>query len=208
MANVYGFNSEEIARELKRQGEEGLQVNPSNMDATGSETIVVKCGEAVTPRTGDDVSGPFGGDVMYFGSGGLSLSDQLDNIEFYNITDSTYAEGDVITLTRWRRLWILNVATGGGGGGGELFQLQNAAEISAASGLTFGTGTAQLLEVNIGATAYEDAGVPSVTMINPFEEAVPSGSMITAYKKTVTLSLGSTDDRYVIVQISCPAETP
>lgn len=89
-----------------------------------------------------------------------------------------------------------------------MFQLQNSAEISAASGLTFGTGTASLLQINIGATAYEDAGEPAVTMINPFEEAVPSGAMITAYKKTHTFADDSTDDRYVIVQVSCPAETP
>lgn len=113
MANVYGFNSEEIARELKRQGEEGLQVDPSNMDATGNETIIIKCGEAVTPRNGLDVSGPFAGDVVYFGSGGLNLTDQLDDVEFYNLTDTSYEELDVVTLTRWRELWVI---VGGSGG--------------------------------------------------------------------------------------------
>ena len=115
MANIYGFNSKEIAEELKRQGEEGLEVDPSNMDATGNETIIIKCGEAVTPRAGLAVSGPFTGDVVYFGSGGLSLADQLDDVEFYNLTDASYEQLDVVTLTRWRELWVI---VGGGGGGG------------------------------------------------------------------------------------------
>ena len=77
-----------------------------------------------------------------------------------------------------------------------LKQLTATSAITAASGLTFGTGTADILQINSGGTAYETAGLADVDIINPWEESIASGAMLTCYKEGA---------KYVIVQVSCPA---
>ncbi len=205
---IYGFNSEDVAFALKGIGEERLAGNGSDPAPTGKEVIFVKTPSAGIPaRSGSTVEEADCSRVYLDEDLELQESDDqvvpVANTSESEIAGDTYVKAVMLGVN-----WVAVTGGGGGGGGDQMFQLQNSAEISAASGLTFGTGTASLLQINIGATAYEDAGEPAVTMINPFEEAVPSGAMITAYKKTHTFADDSTDDRYVIVQVSCPAETP
>jgi hypothetical protein len=156
MADVYGFNSEEIARELKRQGEEGLQVDPSNMDATGNETIIIKCDGAVTPRVGLTVSGPFNGNVVFFGSGGLDLTDQLDDVEFYNLTDTSYEEFDVVTLTRWRELWVLTGGSGEAAPEAKRVKFKLTSHLLTTGALQSGYATADVIDPMNSGLAYDD----------------------------------------------------
>ncbi len=207
---TYAFKSKEVAEALVHVGNAAMGRKPEFPVILGTEIITVKTPAAgIDARVGVDCSSAACTLAYRNKSGELVDSTDHTNVTVYNTTEEDIAGDQYIAATRQRGVWVASVSGGGGGGGGDqMFQLQNSAEIGAASGLTFGTGSASLLKINIGATAYEDAGEPAVTMINPFEEAVPSGAMITAYKKTHTFSGGSTDDRYVIVQVSCPAETP
>ena len=89
------------------------------------------------------------------------------------------------------------VALGTGGGGGSR-QLTATTAISAASGLTLGTGTGDLLELsNDGGSLISFGGSP-VPVRSPFEESIALGSMLTCY-----FSKGF----YIVIQASCP-ETP
>ncbi len=204
---TYAFNSREVAEALVHVGNREMGRRALNPDLLGTEVIPVKTPVAgIDARVGIDCSSA--GCILAYVNQDNELVDDANaiNVTVYNTTEEDIAGDQYIAATRQRGVWVAMVGGGGGSSEGEMHQLQNSAEITAASGLTFGTGTADVLKINDAGTGYESAGEVAVSMVNPFEESVPSGSMITAYKKVHTYTDESTIDFYVIVQVSCPAE--
>ncbi len=206
---TYAFKSKEVTEALVRVGNAAMGRKPEFPVILGTEIITVKTPVAgIDARVGVDCSSAECTLAYLNKSDELVDSTDHTNVTVYNTTEEDIAGDQYIAATRQRGVWVAMV--GGGGDSTEqedrMFQLIATSDISAASGLTFGTGSASLLKINITATAYEDAGESEVTMINPFEEEVPDESMITAYKQLHTFSDASTDYRYVIVQVSCPVE--
>ena len=184
---AYVFKDKKEAYELKRMAQHSLGSTGSPIVPTGNEVVIVKAPTAgIVAMSGVEITS--GVCTRMFLNTGLDPVEVTERTEFeldvFNTTAEDIVGDSYFQAARCGEAWI-SVAGGGSGGGSgdQMFQLQNAAEISAASGFAFGTGSASLLKINIGATAYEDAGEPAVAMINPFEEAIPSGAMITAYKK-------------------------
>ena len=119
--------------------------------------------------------------------------DNTNEVEVWNFTEQDVDADAYISCFRFRESWVFDAASTSGS---SLKQLTATSAITAASGLTFGTGTADILQINSGGTAYETAGLADVDIINPWEESIASGAMLTCYKEVA---------KYVIVQVSCPA---
>jgi hypothetical protein len=189
---VFGFNNRKDAENLSQFSktmnfERGRKIGAPD----GLETILVKA-----PSDGIDAkaSGQCSSAqcfVVHITEDG-DVEDNTDEVEVWNFTEEDVEADAYISCFRFRESWVF----ASGGGGSSLKQLTATSAISAASGLTFGTGTADILQINSGGTAYETAGLADVDIINPWEESIASGAMLTCYKEGA---------KYVIVQVSCPA---
>ena len=205
----YTFKSKDVAKALVHVGNREMARKAVNPSLLGTEIITVKTPQdGIDARVGIDCSSAECNLAYVNKSDELVDDPNVTKVVVYNTTEEDIAGDQYIAATRQRGVWVASVSSGGENTPQEdrMFQLIATSNIAAASGLTFGTGSASLLKINITATAYEDAGEPEVTMINPFEEEVPDEAMITAYKQLHTFGGGSTDYRYVIVQVSCPVE--
>ena len=112
MKRLYGFNSKEIAEELKRQGEAGLRGVPVSNRAIGNEIRIVKLTEDVDPSgttEENSVEGPYTANEQFFGSDSLVLEEEDTPVEMdvYNYSDESYSEDDIVTVTRWREAWVI-----------------------------------------------------------------------------------------------------
>ena len=186
---VFGFNNRRDAEKLSEFSktmdfERGRKIGA----AEGHETILVKA-----PSDGIDAkaSGQCSSAqcfVVHITENG-DVEDNTEEVEVWNFTEEDVRANAYISCFRFRESWVFD-----GPSGTSLRQLTATSAISAASGLTFGTGTADLLQINSAGTAYETAGLADVDIINPWEESIDSGSMLTCYKDGA---------KYVIVQVSC-----
>jgi len=188
---VFGFNNRKDAENLSQFSktmnfERGRKIGAPD----GLETILVKA-----PSDGIDAkaSGQCSSAqcfVVHITEDG-DVEDNTDEVEVWNFTEEDVEADAYISCFRFRESWVFDATSGS-----SLKQLTATSSISAASGLTFGTGTADILQINSGGTAYETAGLADVDIINPWEESIASGAMLTCYKEGA---------KYVIVQVSCPA---
>ncbi len=187
----YSFSSREIAETLADVGRKAMAGAPLPQEPTGRETIFVKTpANGIAARSGDVCTAE---DCTRVYLSALEFSEKSSlTVPVVNTTEE-FVEGSIyISATRVGVYWVFD----GEASGSSLKQLTATSAISAASGLTFGTGTADILQINSGGTAYETAGLADVDIINPWEESIASGAMLTCYKEGA---------KYVIVQVSCPA---
>jgi hypothetical protein len=190
---VFGFNNRRDAENLSyfsktMNFERGRKIGAPE----GHETILVKA-----PSDGIDAkaSGQCSSAqcfVVHITEDG-DVVDNTNEVEVWNFTEQDVDADAYISCFRFRESWVFDAASTSGS---SLKQLTATSAITAASGLTFGTGTADILQINSGGTAYETAGLADVDIINPWEESIASGAMLTCYKEVA---------KYVIVQVSCPA---
>ena len=186
----YSFSSREIAEALADVGRQAMSGQMPGQDPTGRETILVKTPTGgIDGRVGDTCTSADCTRV-YVTGGNLSENTGL-TVPVINVTESDVEADTYVSAYRVGVYWIFDGALSGS----SLKQVTATSAISAASGLTFGTGTADILQVNSGGTAYETAGLADVDIINPWEESIASGAMLACYKEGA---------KYVIVQVSCP----
>jgi len=188
----YSFSSREIAETLADVGRKAMAGAPLPQEPTGRETIFVKTPENGIAARSSDVCTAEDCTRVYLSALEFSEKSSL-TVPVVNTTEE-FIEGNIyISATRVGVYWVFDAASTSGS---SLKQLTATSAITAASGLTFGTGTADILQINSGGTAYETAGLADVDIINPWEESIASGAMLTCYKEVA---------KYVIVQVSCPA---
>lgn len=192
---IYGFNSEDVAQELKRIGLSSIGGEGTDPDPTGLEVIFVK-----TPAAG--IAGKDGSGVMSEGEctlahiDGDEFSDDSDTVDIINTGTDALSGDTYIAAVKSGVNWVPIVGSGGGGGGRTVYQLQATTGVSAASGLTTGSGTAEVLELQMPSGVYQGFGTFE-TVRNPWEETIATGSMLTCHLENGV---------YVIIQASCPSE--
>ena len=186
----YSFSSREIAETLADVGRKAMAGSALPQEPTGRETIFVKTpANGIAGRVGDVCTAE---DCTRVYISDLELSENTSlTVPVVNTTEELVEGSIYISATRVGVYWVFDAPSEP-----SLRQLTATSAISAASGLTFGTGTADILQINSGGTAYETAGLADVDIINPWEESIASGAMLTCYKEGA---------KYVIVQVSCPA---
>lgn len=201
---LYGFRDRNTAENLKHIGETmSFNRTPKIVRATGKEVQLAKITATEPIEKKDDVSGDmsYGDAVLYsYNQEGVKKDTDI-NVVVFNGTDTDLEEDDEVEVVRIGEKWVK--LSGGGGVGSAIYQLQATTLITAASGLNVGSGFADILELQPGATAYIALiGVP-VDVRNPWEESIELGSMITAHKDTQ-----DGVDYFIVIQASCPTETP
>ena len=190
----YNFRDRDVADELKRIALHNLGNVTDPRLPTGNELIIVKAPVAgIAAIVGTTVtSGTCTRMFVSQGDPDVDLSeDTAIEIEVFNTTSEEIAGGSYFQAARVGTSWV-SVA---GGGGSDIKQIVASSLISAASGLTVGSGTGNLHELNAGGTAYVDS-TTSVDVRNPWEETIAIGSMMTCHKE---------GDYYVVIQASCPS---
>ena len=186
----YAFQSKEVAEALSRVGKKAMRGVSSGIAPTGREHIYAKVpAEGIDGRS--DTTCTSGVCTLVRFVTGELIEEADTNVEVYNASEADLEAGVYIEVFRVGAFWVFDDSSGS-----SLKQLTATSAITAASGLTFGTGTADILQINSGGTAYETAGLADVDIINPWEESIASGAMLTCYKEGA---------KYVIVQVSCPA---
>jgi len=187
---IYGFNSEDVAYALKGIGEQKLAGSGGDPAPTGREVIFVKTPEDGIPaRDGDTVEEAECKRVYLDEDLELQLSD--DQVVPVANTSETNIEGDI--YVKAVMLGVNWVAVTSGGSAVE--QIVATTEITAASGLTVGTGSGSIHSLNsTGDTLVDSSNV--VNIRNPWEEVIESGSMMTCHNK---------GDYYLVIQASCPS---
>jgi hypothetical protein len=205
---VHAFKSGEIADALVEVGKREMAGGSGSRAPTGREVRIAK-----TPAAGIPAATLNAGEmelesaVCEIKQTGVALTTPVTKstnlvdgvtpakIEVWNITDSTITGDTFIMAVRHGGAWI--AATGGGGGTGRtVYQLQATTGVSAASGLTTGSGTAEVLELQMPSGVYQGFGALE-TVRNPWEETIATGSMLTCHLENGV---------YVIIQASCPSE--
>jgi hypothetical protein len=187
----YAFQSKEVAEALSRVGKQSMRGLPNGIAPTGAEHIYAKVpAEGIDGRS--DTTCTSGVCTLVRFVTGELIEEADTNVEVYNVSETDLEPDAYIEVFRVGAFWVF----ASGGGGSSLKQLTATSAITAAIGLTFGTGAADILQINSGGTAYETAGLADVDIINPWEESIASGAMLTCYKE---------GEKYVIVQVSCPA---
>ena len=190
----YNFRDRNVADELKRIALHNIGSVTDPRLPTGNELIIVKAPVAgIAGIVGTTItSGTCTRMFVNEGATDVDLSEDAGiELEVFNTTGDEIAGGSYFQAARVGTSWV-SVA---GGGGGSVKQIVATSSISAASGLTVGSGTGSLHELNAGGTTYVDS-TNSVNVRNPWEETIASGSMMTCHKE---------GDYYVIIQASCPS---
>lgn len=202
MKRLYGFNSKEIAEELKRQAEAGLRGVHASNHATGNEVRIVKLTEYVHPSgttEEDSVEGPYVANEQFFGSDDLVLTEESMpagtggstpvGIEVYNFRKTGYSSGDVVMIARWRSFWVIVDS------GSRVKTLVTSSVITARSGATAGTGTAVSYTYD-GTTGNYVTGteVPPYDIINPYNASVST---------SVVIQCHAVGDKWEIIQSEC-----
>jgi len=178
MKRLYGFNSKEIAEELKRQGETGLRGGPMGSHAIGNEIRIVKLAEdANSSGTTEEnsVEGPYTANEQFFGSDSLVLAEEDTPVEMdvYNYSPIGYTTGDVVTVARWRTMWVIV----GGVGGVKTFVTNST--VTARNGEIPGTGTAVSYNYNKTSGLYVPGSeTPPFNIINPYAAEVSTSVVI------------------------------
>ncbi len=186
----YAFQSKEVAEALSRVGKQAMRGLPNGIAPTGAEHIYAKVpAEGIDGRS--DTTCTSGVCTLVRFVTGELIEESGTHVEVYNVSETDLEADSYIEVFRVGAFWVFDSTSGS-----SLKQLTATSAISAASGLTFGTGTADILQINSAGTAYETAGLADVDIINPWEESIASGAMLTCYKEVA---------KYVIVQVSCPA---
>jgi hypothetical protein len=201
---LYGFKDRRTAENLKSFGETmNFNRTPKIVRSSGMESQLARV-TALSPITKmDETTGDmsFGDAVLYSYSQDGTRSDTDINIVVFNGTGEDLEEDDDIEVVRVGEKWVK--LSGSGGGGSAIYQLQSTTLVTAASGLTVGSGSANILELQTGGTAYIALTGTPVDVRNPWAESIELGSIITAHKDTV----GGVD-YFIVIQASCPTETP
>ena len=198
---VYGFGDKENAETLNRFAATLRGNTAAGNQSRGEEAMIVQvpAGETLDARVGADV-GTLLCEIQQLGTG-ATLSDSGNTCLVYNKSETAFQAGEYLDVVRQKSLWI--ALSGGGGGGSAIYQLQSTTLITAASGLTVGSGSADILELQTGGSAYIALVGTPVDVRNPWAESIEIGSMITAHKNTV-----DGVDYFIVIQASCPTETP
>ena len=197
---VYGFNKGN-AQTLNRLASAINGKTNAGTQRNGEDALIVQvpAGETLDARVGADV-GTLLCEIQQLGTD-ATLSDSGNTCLVYNKSDTAFQAGEYLDVVRQKSLWI--AVSGGGGGGSAVYQLQATTLVTAASGLTVGSGSADILELQTGGSAYIALTGTPVDVRNPWEESIEIGSMITAHKNIV----GGVD-YFIVIQASCPTETP
>tara|TARA_R110000824_G_scaffold46413_1_gene133424 strand:+ start:214 stop:795 length:582 start_codon:yes stop_codon:yes gene_type:complete len=189
---AYAFNDRAVASELKRMAEASLSNTATEVKSNDLSSIYVQAPAAGIPaRVGTDCGSETCKQFAIDGNGSVSALD-LD-VVVWNTDLALVAANSYIMCQRIGNKWI-RILGASAGAGQHILQLTTSTAITAAVGLTAGTGSA--IPLALLASAWATDGT-AVTIFNPYEYSVPTDSMITAYSDT--------DDptRYVLVQAEC-----
>ena len=195
----YAFNDRGVAEELKRFANERLGTTNHPRTASGNEVILVKAPAAgIVGIDGTTITAGTCTKVYIDMSGADPATAEDDSVEMsvLNTTSNDIAGNSLFQAARLGSLWVSVAGGGGGGTGRTVHQLQATTGVSAASGLTTGSGTAEVLELQMPSGVYQGFGTFE-TVRNPWEETIATGSMLTCHLENGV---------YVIIQASCPSE--
>ena len=197
---IYGFNSEDVAQELKRIGLSSIGGEGTDPDPTGLEVIFVK-----TPSAG--IAGKEGSGVMSEGECTLAhidddeFSDDSDTVDIINTGTDALSGDTYIAAVKSGVNWVPIVGGGGGGGGNNTFQMKTTTAVSAGDPTdgTVGSGSANMWTFNGTSFGIDSSALFDV--VNPWATTVSSNIMITVYQHPVYT------DKYILMQAECEETT-
>ncbi len=175
---IYGFNSEDVAQELKRIGLSSIGGEGTDPDPTGLEVIFVK-----TPSAG--IAGKDGSGVMSEGECTLAhidddeFSDDSDTVDIINTGTDALSGDTYIAAVKSGVNWVPIVGGGGGSAPPNYLCQAPVGGVPARSGNNASQTDCDIYEINASSGAISSTG-DTVSIYNVWSQGIASNAYFTA----------------------------